>query len=119
VKEVMNRSNSKLVLGATALLLLSGLVGCDNSDDSGMVGGHSYPPVGSDVTVQYRRDYLGISGEAKVGVMGEAASQPVASGGTLKRMNDEFLVLGVNNDPNRELWIPRSSILLLDVRKTR
>jgi hypothetical protein len=110
-----------LALLAPPLLLCVLVVagGCDNSDDSTMVGGHAYPPVGSYVTVQYRRDYLGISGDPKVGAMGEAAPQPVASGGTLKRMNEEFIVLGVDNEPNRELWIPRGAVLLLDVRKTK
>ena len=110
----------KHLYSTAALLLLVALSGCDQSDDGGgMVGGRSSPPVGSYVTVQYRRDYLGVAGDAKVGVMGEAAPNSVASGGTLKRMGDDFLVLGVDNEPNRELWIPRDAILLLDVRKTK
>jgi len=51
--------------------------------------------------------------------MGEGASLALGSSGTLKRINEEFVVLGVDNEPTRELWIPRSVILLLDVKRTK
>jgi hypothetical protein len=35
----------------------------------------------------------------------------------LKRITDEFVVLTVHNEPNREVWIPRETILLLDVTR--
>jgi hypothetical protein len=111
---------SQLTFAALALATtLGSLAGCDNSDDSGMVGGHAYPAVGSYVSVQFRRDYLGLASEKPTTPMGEGMNMSLGSSGTLKRINDEFVVLGVDNEPNRELWIPRGSILLLDVRKAK
>ena len=112
----MNRLHSNL-----ALLLLTtaaGLAGCDTSDDAGMVGGRAYPPAGSYVYVQFRRDYLGLAGDKATTPMGETG-MTLASSGTMKRIGDEFLVLSVDNEPNREIWIPRDAILLLDVRRTK
>ena len=107
---------------ATVLLTLAGILavgGCDNSDDGTMVGGHAYPQPGSYVVVQFRRDYLGLAGEKATTPMGEGANLTLGASGTLKRVNEEFVVLGVDNEPNRELWIPRSVILLLDVKRTK
>ncbi len=101
----------------TATLLLGAglfLVGCDEGDDtSGSMGGKAYPPVGSYVHVQFRRDYLGLSSDK--------AMQPLegglASSGELKKITDDFVVLQVDNEPNRELWIPRGAVLLMDVHR--
>src|SRR3954454_21493989 len=109
----MKCSISTFAAVALAALLWSVAGGCDTSDDSGMVGGHAYPQVGSYVSVQFRRDYLGLASDKPTTPMGEGMNLSLGSSGTLKRINDEFVVLGVDNEPNRELWIPRRSILLL------
>ena len=114
------KTRFKLALLSPAILLSAFAVGgCDNSDDGTMVGGHAYPPAGSYVVVQFRRDYLGLASDKPTTPMGEGASLALGSSGTLKRINEEFVVLGVDNEPTRELWIPRSVILLLDVKRTK
>ncbi len=100
-----------LVAGSSSLF-----GGCDTASDGGTIGAKSLAPAGSYVHIQFRRDFLGMAGEGKVGLMGEAAAQPVASSGELKGVTDEFVVLQVDNEANRELWIPRAAVLLLDVR---
>jgi hypothetical protein len=113
-------SRFKLALIAPAILLSAFAVGgCDNFDDGTMVGGHAYPAVGSYVVVQFRRDYLGLASDKPTTPMGEGVNLTLGSSGTLKRINEEFVVLGVDNEPNRELWIPRGSILLLDVKRAK
>ena len=110
----------KLALVAPAILLSALAVGgCDNSDEGTMVGGHAYPPAGSSVVVQFRRDYLGLASEKPTTPMGEGMNVALGSSGTLKRINEEFVVLGVDNEPSRELWIPRGAILLLDVKRIK
>ena len=114
------KTRFKLALLSPPILLSAFAVGgCDNSDDGTMVGGHAYPPAGSYVVVQFRRDYLGLASDKPTTPMGEGASLALGSSGTLKRINEEFVVLGVDNEPTRELWIPRSVILLLDVKRTK
>ena len=103
-------------------LLLAGLVmivgpSCDDGQEVNMVGGRAYPPVGSFVHVQFRRQHLGFASEKGISVMGDTAGVTVASSGELRRVTDEFVVLQVANEPNRELWIPRDVILLLDVMR--
>ena len=92
-------------------------VGCDTSEDSGMVGGRAAPPEGSEVHVQLRRDYLGLASDKPTTPMGEGMGMSLGTSGVFKRMTDEFVILQVHDDANRELWIPRESILLLDVRR--
>jgi hypothetical protein len=92
--------------------------GCDTSEDGGAAsGGKSYPPIGSYVHAQIRRDYLGLASDKPTTPMGEGMNLALASSGELKRVTDEFVVLQVDNEPNRELWIPRAAILLLDVHR--
>jgi hypothetical protein len=94
------------------------VAGCDTSAESGSSGTGGYPPAGSYVHVQLRRDFLGVGGGTNaIGAMGEGAPQPVASSGELKRVTDAFLVLQVDNEADRELWIPREAVLLIDVRR--
>ena len=62
---------------------------------------------------------LGLASDKPTTPMGEGMNMALGSSGTLKRMNDEFVVLGVDGAPDRELWIPRSVILLLDVKRTK
>jgi hypothetical protein len=112
------RFQTLLVMPAILLSALT-VCGCDNSDDGTMVGGHAYPPAGSYVVVQFRRDYLGLASDKPTTPMGEGVNLTLGSSGTLKRINEEFVVLGVDNEPSRELWIPRGSILLLDVKRTK
>jgi hypothetical protein len=115
----MNQRFTLALLAPTILLSAFALGGCDNSDDGTMVGGHAYPPIGSSVVVQFRRDSLGLASDKPTTPMGEGVNLTLGSSGTLKRINEEFVVLGVDNEPNRELWIPRSVVLLLDVKRTK
>jgi hypothetical protein len=115
----MNRISSSMLALLVAGSSSFAVVGCDEGED-GMVGGKVSPKAGSTVHVEFRRDYLGVNSVANtpmIGAMGEGATQPVGTTGTLKRMTDEFLVLQVPGDDKRELWIPRSAILLLDVTR--
>jgi len=91
--------------------------GCDEGEEVGMVGGRAYPPAGSYVHVQFRRQFLGLAGEKGTNVMGEGAGLTVASSGELRRVTEEFVVLAVDGEPTRELWIPRDVILMLDVTR--
>jgi hypothetical protein len=110
----MTRFNSKLaavvLLSAAAFPLIPG---CD--DGSGD-GDSSAPKPGSYVYVQFKRNYLGLASDKPTTPMGEGMNMQLASSGEMKSLNDEFLVLKVDGEPGRELWIPRDVILMLDVR---
>ena len=127
----MNRITART---ASLLFALTALAspGCDEGDDDGMVGGRAYPPAGSTVHVQFRRDYLGYAttgtsggqpgtSSPLIGAMGEGAPQTVAASGELRRVTDEFIVLRIPNPaadaPVREVWIPRDAVLMLDVTR--
>lgn len=106
--------------GISGLLLAGALcvvAGCDEGQDVGMVGGQVYPPVGSLVHVQFRRDHLGFAGDKGSSPVDSDASRVLASSGELRRITEEFVVLGFADEPNRELWIPREVILLMEVRR--
>jgi hypothetical protein len=102
-------------------LLLAALLftspGCDEGQDVGMVGGKVYPPLGSFVHVQFRRDLLGLASEKGSSPVNSDTGLVLASSGELRRMTEEFIVLEVANEPDRELWIPRENVLLLDVKR--
>ena len=100
-----------------AALALGGPAGCDDGQDVGMVGGKTYPPVGSFVHVQFRRDFLGFAGEKGSSPVGTDPNVVLASSGELRRITDEFVVIAVATEPDRELWIPRDVVLLLDVKR--
>ena len=100
-----------------AALVLCGPAGCDDGQDVGMVGGKTYPPVGSFVHVQFRRDFLGFAGEKGSSPVGTDPNVVLASSGELRRITDEFVVIAVANEPDRELWIPREVVLLMDVKR--
>jgi len=89
---------------AVAVLLAAG---CDE-------GGGS-PEVGSYCVIQFRRDFLGASADMPVtatqSIVGEAE---VGVGGTLRKMTAEWIVI---ESQGRDLWIPRASILYMDVTK--
>lgn len=102
------------LLLATMALTLSG---CDEGQDVGMVGGKVYPPLGSFVHVQFRRDLLGLSSDKGSSPVNSDTGMELASSGELRRMTEEFIVLEVANEPDRELWIPRENVLLLDVKR--
>jgi hypothetical protein len=93
------------------------VIGCDNSDDTSMVGGRAYPKVGSHVDVQFRRGMLGLASDKPTTPMGEGMGMNLGASGVLKGVTDEFVILKVHGEENRELWIPRDTILLLDVKK--
>ena len=112
---------NRVKLALSGLLLCTVLLastGCDEGQDVGMVGGHIYPPKGSFVHVQFRRDYLGFAGDkGSSPVVGTDPGVALASSGELRNITEEFIVLAVADEPDRELWIPRGNILLLDVKR--
>ena len=112
----MNAIKSSLALSVMSLALLAS-PGCDSGDDAGAVGGPKYPAVGSHVDVQFRRQHLGLASDKPTTVMGEGMGMNLGASGVLKKVTDEFIVLGVHGETNRELWIPRETILLLDVKR--
>ena len=99
------------------IVALSGATGCDTDETADMVGGRVYPKAGSTVHVQFRRDLLGLASDKPTTPMGEGMNMAIGTSGVLKRITDEFVVLQVHNEANRELWIPRDTILLLDVTR--
>ena len=110
-------SMTRLTLTPVLLALsAAALAGCDGGDE-GMVGGRAYPKIGSHVDVQFRRQFLGLASDKPTTAMGEGMGMSLGSSGVLKRITDEFIVLGVHGETNRELWIPRETVLLLDVKK--
>jgi hypothetical protein len=102
---------------ATLLTLTLLAAGCDTGEDSGITGGRGYPKIGSHVDVQFRRGMLGLASEKPTTPMGEGMNMSLGSSGILKHITDDFVVLQVHNEPNRELWIPRDTILLMDVKR--
>ena len=112
----MNATKTIFALAVTVMALFT-TPGCDGGDGAGMVGGRAYPPIGSYVHVQFRRNLLGIAGEKPTTPSGEGMGMALASSGELKRVTDEFIVLQVDNEPDRELWVPRDAVLMLDVRR--
>ena len=116
----MNRITIRAASLMVATVAAFTSAGCDEGDD-GMVGGKAYPPTGSTVHVQFRRDYLGMAANSRseaLGAMGEGAPQPVAASGVLRQVGEEFIVLQVGEDKaRRELWIPRDAVLMLDVTR--
>ena len=119
----MNRSTRTisgllLPLPLLACMLLAVPAGCDEGQDVGMVGGKVYPPLHSFVHVQFRRDYLGLAGDKGSSPVGSAdPSNVLASSGELLQITEDWVVLQVQNEPDRELWIPRGNVLLLDVKR--
>ena len=99
------------------IVALSGAAGCDTDDSADMVGGRVHPKAGSTVHVQFRRDMLGLASDKPTTPMGEGMGMGLGTSGVLKRITDEFVVLQVHGEANRELWIPRDTILLLDVTR--
>ena len=113
----MNAIKSTLSCLLLTGALLGASPGCDEGGDVGMVGGRVYPPVGSFVHVQFRRDYLGMAAEKGSSPTGGESNLALASSGELQRVTEEFVILAVANEPDRELWIPRDAILLMDVKR--
>ena len=114
----MNAMKSTLALAA-ALAVLFTSPGCDDSGgEIQSVGGSATPPVGSHVDVQFRRNYMGLASSQPTTPMGQAGME-LGSSGILKGITNDFVVLQVHGEENRELWIPRDTILLLDVKRVK
>jgi hypothetical protein len=88
-----------------------GLLGCD-SRSSG-----PQPPTGSQVTVQFRRDYLGGAKDGPASAtLGSINDNQVALQGKLVRVTDEWLVV---ENAGREQWVPRAAVLYIDAVKAQ
>ena len=99
---------------STFLLLPAalGLIGCDGRGASG-----PQPPTGSQVTVQFRRDYLGGAKDGPASATsGSINDNQVALQGKLVRVSDEWLVL---ENQGREQWVPRAAVLYIDAVKAQ
>jgi hypothetical protein len=95
-------------VGVFALMLI--LTGCDHA----RAAGFSDPPNGRSCTVQFRRDALGAAASLPVSPMTDGINgADVTVAGTLKHTSDEWVVL---DRAGKELWIPKSVILLLHFR---
>ena len=97
------------------------LVGCGDDDDDDDRPGSSagvQPQLGSNVVVQFRRDYLGAadSDGPVSATAGNVNGTEVAVAGKLVRVSDEWVVI---ESQGRELWVPKSAVLYLDVSKAK
>jgi len=98
---------------STCLLVGStfGLIGCDTR------GNGPQPPTGSQVTVQFRRDYLGGAKDGPASAtLGSINDNQVALQGKLVRVTDEWLVV---ENQGREQWVPRAAVLYVDAVKAQ
>jgi hypothetical protein len=69
------------------------------------------PPLGKNITVQFKRDALGAAASSPVPPMsGMHNGAETSIAGTLKNVTPEWIVLDRNGS---ETWIPKTAILLL------
>jgi hypothetical protein len=118
MKDQTNMTLKKTCLATSlALAMFTALPGCSggDSDDKKATAAVAGPGAGSYVYVQFRRDFLGLASPTAVG----PTTEGMGASGTLKEINREFVVLKVDNEAGRELWIPRESVLMMDVRPTQ
>lgn len=72
-------------------------------------------PIGSECTVQFRRDALGGAASTPVGPLtNQTNGATVSLSGKLAMIDAEFVVI---ERPEDTLWVPRASVLLLQFRK--
>lgn len=109
----MNRYNATPLFLFLALFVI-GFAGCGSSDGNKTASGLNGPPAGSNCTVHFRRDYMGVASEGpiSIGTNGYNGAN-ITLGGEVIRVDDTWLVLKVG-DNNRE-WIPREAILHITV----
>ena len=84
--------------------------GCDRAQAAGF----SNPPNGRQCTVQFRRDALGAAANLPISPLTDGingADTTVA--GILKHTSDEWVIL---DRGGKEIWIPKSVILLMHFR---
>ena len=111
----MTRTRSTLAtfsLLATLAAPFPLLSGCDETGGSGG-GGGAHPEPGSYVYVHFRKQHLGLASDKPTTPMGEGMNMALASSGELRLLTDEFVVIKVDGEAGRELWIPRDVVLLL------
>jgi hypothetical protein len=101
---------ARLIVGASALvLLLVLLVSCHRSAPKAVA--ELTPPLGRNCTVQFRRDALGTASANPIPPLtGSHNGAETAIGGKLKNVTAEWIVI---ERAGSELWIPKSSVLLL------
>jgi hypothetical protein len=70
-------------------------------------------PFGREVTIQFRRDALGTAAPLPVSpTTGRINGAEVAVSGRLMKFTEEWIV--ISQGENRELWINRSTVLLME-----
>jgi hypothetical protein len=91
-----------------ALLVAVVLVGCNQQVTE-------QPPVGSSVTVQFRRDALGSANANAVPPTTDSINgAAVSMGGSLTKVNKDWVVI---ESGGKTFWIPKSAVLLIRVNK--
>src|SRR6185436_14020736 len=96
------------------------LTGCDDAHAAATIGKRD-PPLGRDCIVQFRRDFLGTARDIPVSpTLGSINGAETCVRGKLVVVTDEWIVLSytvpVAAKPiEREFWIPRSVVLLLEM----
>ncbi|MBN1805059.1 MAG: hypothetical protein JW837_07400 [Sedimentisphaerales bacterium] len=92
-----------------------GMIGCERKAPSILSGkNRTCPKAGACCTVQFRRDALGASANLPVPPTTDSINGAgVCVGGKFSKMNEEWVV--ITKDNSREIWIPRSVILLIEV----
>jgi hypothetical protein len=102
-----------------SLCALPLLTGCDRTHAAGFSS--RQPPLGRQCTVQFRRDLLGTSRELPVApTAGSINGAETCVRGVLAVVTDEWIVLNhstlvAGKAIEREYWIPRSAVLLIDM----
>ena len=106
-----------LAVGFTLPLLVAG---CNRANAAGSIG-QRQPPTGRNCTVQFRRDFLGTARDLPVSpTIGSINGAETSVQGKLTVVTDEWIVLdqtiAAGAQPvERELWIPRDAVLLLQI----
>jgi hypothetical protein len=94
---------------AVMIVTLMGLIGCAESTPTVQYA----PEIGSKCTVHFRNDALGTRGQGRNDPNLAIQDKAGWTDGNFSRMNDNWLIL---TQEDRERWIPRNTILLVEVR---
>lgn len=98
------------IIVVTVLLLLAATSGCDQQTNASSRAATT-PPVGSNCSVQFRRDLLGATMDLPISPMTSSIDgAQVNVHGTLVDINAEWVIL---DRSGTTLWIPRENVLLL------
>ena len=104
----MNARMIAMIAGLVAVLIL--FITC-GGDSTPKADPEATPPLGKNVTVQFRRDALGSGATSPVPPLtGLHNGAEVSVSGKLKNVTPEWVIVDRNGS---EIWIPKSCVLLL------